>query len=123
MSNIEIVLIGDIKDTKWSGGWLSPNGVWYPACLMGHVSLAFDLEELKIIDPRGLDVEYFLEKNGWLKISGGSVYYSNDKKPSKKMVDALFDYMNARNETSLMINRRRTEMKDVISLNWSPVLF
>ncbi|KJS17698.1 MAG: hypothetical protein VR69_04040 [Peptococcaceae bacterium BRH_c4b] len=87
-------------------GWLSPTGEFYECLYTEHWDKAKEIchrQNIKIL-VKGFfnkDPEMTLEKNGWVKLSQGTVqYYLEDgKRISKKQLDFIFDYLteNGRN--------------------------
>jgi len=65
-------------------GWLSPDGKYYRCPLRGHTDMA---DRLGFQDIK-------LEKRGWVKISGGEVYYLD--KINQRQRDMLFDWYSSR---------------------------
>lgn len=63
-------------EDKTSNGWLSPNGTFYSCDYCGHWRLAGSIIETEKIPLKSEeDQEDKLEREGWLKLSGGKWSY------------------------------------------------
>lgn len=91
----------DITD-GYSAGWLSPEGVFYGAngtvANMLHINIADYLQEKEVI-PKDIEqsADSYLEREGWVRISGDWILYGGyyfGKKITKEQIEELIKYGN-----------------------------
>jgi hypothetical protein len=89
-----------MRKLKAVSGWLSPSGEFYECLYTEHWDMAKEIcnrHNIRIL-VKGFfnkDPEMTLEKNGWVKLSQGTVQYylEGGKGISKKQLDFIFDYL------------------------------
>ena len=77
-----------------SGGWISPDGDFYPCKYFEHDSLATALSHIYYPESTSHGV-YSLDTKGWIHLSAEG--YPLGNKPTQKQLDILFDIANSDN--------------------------
>lgn len=120
----------DIRDKKYSDGWISPEGYFYPCGFQGHTNLAYTMQYLKMIPESFEVIDYFtkkprtdtnadayLEKNGWIKLTGDewmSFKWQSNMVLTEKQNEAIMDYMESRGLKKIKYNGNELSLKEIM---------
>lgn len=113
--------IENISTTTRDNGFIDPKGRFYGCGLCDHIYLAEFLgKKFNFFNPDAwnpyTDVQIWLDDHGWVKIKESRFYWGDNIHPTKKQVDAIFDYLINKNMKYFTLNDKKGTIKTLIKL-------
>jgi hypothetical protein len=103
-SHREKIEAEDAKTTKYTSGYISPDGDFFGCTDLLHSQFSDKIAEKMFGLEEGEDGQKFLDKKGWVKISMNRFFYLEKHKPTQSQLDTIFDYMVGKKLDKAMFN-------------------